>query len=430
MEIIPTSKSFRQYLTFWAGQIFSLLGSMVVHFVIMWYLTVTTESPMVLALASFFYFLPMIIIMPVAGVFTDRHNRKKIIMIVDSLQALATVILIMLLAMGLSNVWIIFLFIGIRSIFQAFHQPTVNAVVPTMVPKEKLSRVNGLNFLFNGVIQIIGPLLAAILLVFMTVSQALWVDVITFIIAFIPLIFITIPIIRTKQEKVENSTSFKEEFSDGFKTLKKIPGFILLMIMAMLLNFLIQPLSTLMPYFAAVIHDASAFEYAVMSVGFQGGIIGGALLTTMKKQWKHKIRLTFSILAVFMVAYSMLAIAPYRAFIYMMIITFIMGFMLPIVNTLYQTIQQTVVPHEKLGRVGSIDSTFSMIITPLGAILAGPLGEFLGVENLFFICGVLGVVVLGILYFFTGIRHVNYDQIAEELQVKPKEEKVIPEIIE
>ena len=149
MEIIPTSKSFRQYLTFWAGQIFSLLGSMVVHFVIMWYLTVTTESPMVLALASFFYFLPMIIIMPVAGVFTDRHNRKKIIMIVDSLQALATVILIMLLAMGLSNVWIIFLFIGIRSIFQAFHQPTVNAVVPTMVPKEKLSRVNGLNFLFN-----------------------------------------------------------------------------------------------------------------------------------------------------------------------------------------------------------------------------------------------------------------------------------------
>ena len=430
MEIIPTSKSFRQYMTFWAGQTFSLLGSMVVQFVIMWYLTVTTESPMVLALANFFYFLPMIGLMPLAGVFSDRHSRKIIIMIADSSQAIATVILIVFLAMGLSNVWIIFLFIALRSAFQAFHQPTVNAVVPTMVPKEKLSRVNGLNFLFNGVMQIIGPMLAAILLVFMTVHQALWIDVITFIIAFIPLVFITIPLVRIKQKQVEDNGRFLEEFSDGFRTLKSIPGFIILMIMAMLLNFLIQPLSTLLPYFAAVLHDATAFEFAIMSVGFQGGIISGAILTTLKKKWKKKIRVSFSVLVVVMIAYSMLALAPYRAFLYMMVMAFIMGFMLPIVNTLYQTIQQTVVPHEKLGRVSSIDSTFSMVIMPVGALLAGPLGEILGVANLFFICGILGVVVLIILYFFTGIRHVNYDLITEETRVQLEEESIIPEIIE
>lgn len=430
MEIIPTSKSFRQYLTFWAGQIFSLLGSMVVHFVIMWYLTVMTKSPMVLALANFFYFLPMIMVMPVGGVLADRHNRKKIIMIVDSSQALVTLFLIIFLSMGLSNVWLIFLFIGLRSMFQAFHQPTVNAVVPTMVPKEKLSRVNGLNFLFSGVVQIIGPLLAAILLVFMTVSQALWIDVITFAIAFIPLVFITIPLLRTRQEKVENNSSFIEEFSDGVRTLKKIPGFIVLMMMAMLLNFLIQPLSVLLPYFAAILHDASALEYAIISAGFQGGIIAGAILTTLKKQWKHKIKVTFSTLVIVMASYSMLALSPYRAFIYMMVVSFIMGFMLPIVNTLYQTIQQTVVPHEKLGRVGSIDSTLSMVIMPVGAILAGPLGEYLGVENLFFICGVLGVIVLTILYFFTSIRHVNYDMIAKEQDAEKKVKKEFSELIE
>ncbi len=430
MEIIPTKNSFRQYMTFWAGQTFSLLGSMVVQFVIMWYLTLTTGSPMVLALANFFYIFPMVVLMPLAGVFSDRHSRKIIIMLADSLQAITTLALIIFLAMGFSNVWIIFLFIALRSAFQAFHQPTVNAVVPTMVPKEKLTRVNGLNFLFNGVMQIIGPMLAAILLVFMTVSQALWVDVITFIIAFVPLVFITIPLVRFKQDQVEDHSGFIEEFSDGFKTLKTIPGFIILMIMAMLLNFLIQPLSTLLPYFAAVLHDATAFEYALMSVGFQGGIISGALLTTLKKKWKKKIKVTFSVLIIVMIAYSMLALAPYRAFLYMMVMAYIMGFMLPIVNTLYQTIQQTIVPHEKLGRVGSIDSTFSMVITPVGALIAGPLGEFLGVANLFFICGILGVVVLVILYFFTSIRHVNYDLIAEESNMQSEEEFVIPEIIE
>ena len=167
-----------------------------------------------------------------------------------------------------------------------------------------------------------------------------------------------------------------------------------------------------------------------MSVGFQGGIISGAILTTLKKKWKKKIRVSFSVLVVVMIAYSMLALAPYRAFLYMMVMAFIMGFMLPIVNTLYQTIQQTVVPHEKLGRVSSIDSTFSMVIMPVGALLAGPLGEILGVANLFFICGILGVVVLIILYFFTGIRHVNYDLITEETRVQLEEESIIPEIIE
>jgi DHA3 family macrolide efflux protein-like MFS transporter len=430
VEIIPTKKSFRQYMIFWAGQTFSLLGSMVVQFVILWYLTITTRSPMVLALANFFYYLPMILLMPIAGVFSDKHSRKKIIMIADSMQSLATVFLIILLIMGLANIWIIFLFIGIRSMFQAFHQPTVNAVVPTMVPKEKLSRVNGLSFLFGGVVQMIGPILAGILLFFITVAQALWIDVITFIMAFIPLIFITIPLVRSKQERVESDSSFIEEFTDGFKTLKSIPGFIILMIMAMLLNFLIQPLSTLMSYFAAVIHDASPFEYALMSAGFQGGIIGGAILTTLKKEWKNKIRVTFSVLVVVMVAYSMFALAPYRDFLYMIVVTFIMGFMLPIVNTLFQTIQQLVIPHEKLGRVSSIDITLSMVITPVGAILAGPLGELLGVANLFFMCGVLGVVVLVIIYFFTGIRHVNYDALAEESPQQSKEESVLPEIIE
>jgi DHA3 family macrolide efflux protein-like MFS transporter len=264
----------------------------------------------------------------------------------------------------------------------------------------------------------------------MTVSQALWIDVITWLMAFIPLVFITIPLVRSKREKEENDSSFIEEFSDGFKTLKSIPGFIILMVMAMLLNFLIQPLSTLMSYFAAVIHDASPFEYALISVGFQGGIIGGAILSTLKKHWKNKIRVTFSVLVVVMIAYSMFAIAPYRDFLYMIVFTFIMGFMLPIVNTLFQTIQQTVIPPEKLGRVSSIDLTLSLIITPIGALLAGPLAELLGVVNLFFMSGVLGVVVLAIMYFFTGIRHVNYDIIAEESQVKSEGKSISPEIIE
>ena len=429
MEIIPTDSSFRQYLTFWGGQIISLLGSMVVQFVLTWYLTVLTENPLVLSIASFVYYLPMIFAMPIAGVFSDRWDRKKLIVIVDSSQAFVTFILIMLLAMGVADLWIIFSFMALRSIFQAFHSPAVNAIVPTMVPKEKLSRINGVNFLASGVVQLIGPILAALLLLFMTPFQALWIDIITFFIALIPLIFIKIPKVRTEAEKKEKE-SFSTEFKEGFKTLRIIPGMIVLLIMSMLLNFLIQPLSTLISYFAYVNHSATALEYAIMSTGFQGGIIFGALLTAIKKEWKHKVKVTFIVLAIFMVGYAMLAYSPYRAFLLMIILAFVMGFMLPIVNTIFQTIMQTAIPHDKLGRVSSIDSTLSMLITPFGALIVGPLALILGVPNLFFFSALLGMVTIACLYIFTGIRHVNYDEMAETMKNKLEEMKGVQEIIE
>ncbi|HUW90245.1 MAG TPA: MFS transporter, partial [Candidatus Nanopelagicaceae bacterium] len=247
MEITPTKKSFHQYLYFWIGQIFSLFGSQVVVFVIIWWLEVETQNPIVLSLASFSFILPYVLAAPIAGVFSDRLNRKKLIMTVDFLQALATLSLIIFMSMGYRELWLIFMMLALRSVFQAFHQPTVNAIIPTMVPKEKLSRINGINFLFSGFVQLVAPMFAAMLLVFLSVTQALWVDVITFVLAIIPLVFITIPSVRiAKENKVEvEKESFSKEFMDGVHTLKNTPGMVVLIILSMVGNFLLQPLNVL-----------------------------------------------------------------------------------------------------------------------------------------------------------------------------------------
>lgn len=407
MEITPTRSSFRQYIAFWGGQMFSLLGSMVVHFVIIWYLTETTESSIVLALASFFFMLPMILAFPISGVFSDRLDRKKLIITVDSLQAATTVVLILLFIAGFTNIWIIFLFIAIRSVFQAFHQPTVNAVLPTMVPKEKLSRINGVNFLASGIIQLIGPALAGTLLLFVTVEQALWTDFITFFIAFIPLILISIP--KVKVEKSTKEESFIAEFTDGIKTLRAIPGVMSLLIMAMLINFLIQPINVLTSLFVYSVHSGNELDYAFISMGIQTGIISGAILTTLKKQWKNKIAITIFCLIIFMVGYAFMGLAPYRAFLYIFLINVAMGFILPIVNTIAQTIMQNIIPHEKYGRVDSINSMLSMLMTPFGALIVGSLAGITGIPNMFILSGVLGVSVTIIMYFFSGLRKLDFD---------------------
>lgn len=408
MEIIPTQKSFRSYMFFWSGQLFSLLGSMVVHFVIIWWILIETESPIMLSLGQFFYFLPMLLAMPIAGVLSDKLKRKNIIIVVDSLQAYATIILIILFIYNVANIWLVLVFIGLRSLFQAFHQPTVAAVTPSMVPKEKLSRINGINFLFIGLIQLIGPALGALMLQFFAIKTILWVDVITFFIALIPLIFIRIPVVRDKTQ-IKEKNGFIRDFRIGFSALMAVPGLITLLVMSMFVNFLIQPLGTLLPYYVNVIHGGMAFEYALITILLQIGIMGGAVLTTIKKEWKHKIELSFFGIAFVGVGYAILAFIP-RGFFYLIgIDLMVMGLVLPIINVIYQTILQTNVAHDKLGRVTSIDATLSMVISPVGSIIAGPITEIIGIQLLFLICAIATIILMLSMYFFTNIRHVEYN---------------------
>ncbi|MHA2096675.1 MAG: MFS transporter, partial [Candidatus Hodarchaeales archaeon] len=88
-NILSEPKNYlRNYIVFLTGQWVSILGSNIVRFGIIWYLTVKTGSPFILALAVFFSFAPFIIVTPISGVFVDRWDRKKIIIVVDFIQAI------------------------------------------------------------------------------------------------------------------------------------------------------------------------------------------------------------------------------------------------------------------------------------------------------------------------------------------------------
>ena len=431
MEVVPTLKSYRKYLFFWSGQLFSLLGSMVVHFTIIWWIQIKTGSPIFLSLGQFFYFLPILLAMPIAGVFSDKWKRKNIIVLVDSLQAYTTIILIIFFIFDVTNIWLVFLFIGLRSIFQAFHQPAVAAITPTMVPKNKLNKINSINFLFLGVIQLIGPALGAVLWNFFPIQIILWVDVITFFIALIPLIIIRIPLVRDHSEQAEKN-GFIQDFKIGFKALKLVPGLIILLTMSAFVNFLIQPLGTLLPYYVNTIHQGQAFEYALILIFLQGGMIIGAFLSFIKKEWKHKIAITFYGISFAGVGYAILALIPQGLFLYIGVTLMSMGFIIPIINIIYQTILQTNVPHDKLGRVVSIDSTLSMAISPLGSVMAGPLTELIGIHLLFLSCGIATITITMALYFFTNIRYVKYNhhEVSESSEDFEDTKIELPDLIE
>jgi DHA3 family macrolide efflux protein-like MFS transporter len=428
MEVLANKDTFRSYLFFWIGQLFSLLGSMVVFFVITFWIADVYRNPMLSAFSSFLFVLMMTICMPFAGVLADRMSRKRLIIIADSLQALATFFLIIVFQFGTVNIWIIFVFISLRSAFQAFHMPTVNAIIPTMVPKDKLTRINGVNFLFTGVVQLLSPFIGAILWSFFinSIFMIFWIDIITFFIALFPLILITIPSVKKvnySEENVEKST-FIKEFILGLKTIKFVPGLIIMIILSMLLNFLVQPVNSLMALFIINVHGGGAPQLALIEMILTGGMIVGALFTSIKKNWNNKIRVIFISIAIALIGYMIFALAPSGSYLVLGIGGVILGFSLPIINSLYQTFLQTTVPADKLGRVTSIDSTLSSVMSPAGSLLSGPIALIIGIPLLFFYCGLLGVLVTIGIWVLTGIRKVDIDSKSELEKINGRVEEI------
>ena len=397
------------YLFFFSGQLFSLLGSQIIYFVIIIWITDESKSLITLSLASFIFLIPTLIFFPIAGVISDRYDRKKIILVADSLLAFLTTILALLFMFDFPIIWVVIIIMGLRSICQAFHIPTVSAIIPSMIPKEKLSRINSIRFMFVGFISLIGPALGATLLSLFPIKIILWIDVITFFISLYPLLVLKTPKIHTENDSRENN-SFIREIRDGFSIVKKIPGLLIIMMFIMLLYLLSQPAMTLAPFYVKIIHGGNDFTYAINNILFQGGMILGSLIISFKKKWEKKMLTMFIAIMIINIGYLVYAMAPIGIFLFMQIGLIIMGLFIPIASVIVMTVIQISVPLDKMGRVSAILNTLTMVATPIGAILAGPLSIFLGgVSNLYILCAIVSIIITIIPYFFSGFRKIKYD---------------------
>ncbi|MHA1914322.1 MAG: MFS transporter [Promethearchaeota archaeon] len=409
MEEIATQETYKSYMVFFIGQLFSLLGSLVVFFVIFIWIWDVTGSAIMLSIANFIFLIPTLVIFPFAGVISDRYDRKKIILVSDSLQALFTTIMALFFIFDFTIVWVVFLFLGLRSVCQGFHMPTISAIVPSMIPRDKLSRINGVRFMFLGIVQFIGPAVGATLLFLFPIKYILWIDVITFFIALFPLIKLKAPRIQ-RDNTEEERNSFGREITEGLRIIRTIPGLFVIILLAMLLMLLSQPSMTLAPMFIKSIHGGNDFTLALNNMILQGGMIVGSVVVSIKKHWKNKIRTLFIGIMLINIGYLIYAIAPIGIFIMIQVGLLIMGLIMPIIDVIVMTVIQTTVPLDKMGRVSSILNLLMMIATPIGAILAGPLSLVMGVSNLYIICAITSIVVTAIPYMSKGIRQIDYDK--------------------
>jgi len=415
--IEPDSKSFRMFKIFFVGQILSLLGSEIVQFSIVWWITIETGNPSLLSLSMFLTFLPKILFAPLSGILADRMNKKFLIGLADFLQAVATLGLILMFFANNAGIWTVISINIIRSAFQTFHRPASASIIPLMVPKNKLSQMNGLQQLSTGIVSTVGPIIAAGLLLIFDISEILWFDVISFIVAFSLLLVINIPKIRTKQLPTQANSSLKgvkkpsmiQDFKEGINIIRNLRGLSTVIILVLLANFLITPLIVLLSYFVKFDHNGSVSNLALVSGIMQAATIIGALIVSIRKEWKNKVLVFMIGILMIYSGIAIIGITPTGQFWIMYVGGFISCLGVPIITAMFLTFIQTVVPVDKIGRVTSNLEMLGTIFMPLGMLISGPIAAWIGSGMLFFISSVLGIILTIVLYFKSDLSSLNAD---------------------
>ena len=283
------------FFTIWGGQALSLLGSQLVQFALIWYLTVETGSATVLATASLVGLLPYVIFGPIIGTLVDRWDRRRVMLAADSIVAMATVVLAFLFATDQAEIWHIYLVMFIRSLSGGFHGNAMSASTALMVPVEHLTRIQGINQMLNGGLNVISAPLGALLLNLLPLQSILAVDVITAAFAIIPLFFIAVPQperIERKVDQREDHPSVWQDFKDGLRYVASWPGLLMLGLMAIVINFLLTPAGSLLPLLVKDYFGGGAVELGWVNSASGIGVIVGGLALGVWGGFKRKILTT------------------------------------------------------------------------------------------------------------------------------------------
>lgn len=380
----------RRFFAIWTGQAFSLLGSQLVQFALVWWLTSATGSATVLATATLFAILPQVFIGPFAGALVDRWNRRLVMIFSDTLIAVTTVGLMILAATGNLQVWHIYVAMLLRSAFGAFHFPAFQASTSLLVPDEHLARINGLNDGVRGLMSIAAPPVGALLLGLLPLQWVLSVDVITAALAVLPLLIVAIPqpAERGVSEHANPVKAVTMDMVEGLRYVRAWPGLLALVAVAMALNLVLAPTASFTPLLVTKHFGGGAVELGWLESALGVGVIAGGLTLGVWGGFRRRILTSLAGIIGISFGVMLMGLAPAQMLWVGLAGMFVMGFTNPLANgPIFAIIQSTVKP-EMQGRVMGLLGSGAAAMMPIGLLMAGPLADRIGVRALYVIGGV------------------------------------------
>ncbi|NND84528.1 MAG: MFS transporter [Acidimicrobiia bacterium] len=358
----------RTFFTVWAGQLVSQVGSSMTGFALTIFVYQESGSVTRLAMVLLAVSLPGLLLGPVAGAWTDRVNRRLVMILGDGVAGLGTMVLAALFLTDNLAYWHIVTTAAVMSAGQAFQEPAYRAALPTLVPKEQLGRANGLVELGPAIGTLVAPAIAGGLLLVFGIGVVLAVDVITFLLAVGTLLFVRFPDVASATRE---RTGVWKEFLEGWNWLRARRGLFGLLWVFAGVNLVLTLANVLWVPVFLTFTDEAALGRVMSGVGLS--MVAGSIAMGAWGGPKKRIAGILGFIALGGVGLVVAGLKP--SIVLASAGAFLLMFMVPIVNGTGQALWQSKVELDLQGRVFSARRMIATIATPIAFVSAGPLAD-------------------------------------------------------
>jgi MFS family permease len=388
----------RDFGLLWLGQAVSLVGDGIYLVAIAWLVLDISNEPSALALVGLAWTLPMVAALLIAGVLSDRIERRRLMIAGDLLRFAAIGAIAALALADAAELWHVIALVVVYGIGEALFQPAFSAVVPDIVPREDWLQANAVRELMEPIgLRFAGPALGGLLIALFDVGAAFVVDAATFGIS-----AVAIGLMSRQPPVREGGVSMRDDLAEGFAYVRAHAWlWATLAGAALFLLFTYGPMEVLLPYIIKneLGGDAATFG-TVLAVGGIGSIAAAVILSITGLPRRH-VTFMWSAWSVGIAMDIGLALAG--ASWQMCVLAFFSFGLFTAGLLTWSMLMYTLVPAEMLGRVSSVDWFVSIGLTPLSFALTGPIAEELGARATLAGAGVLGLLTV-VFVFIPGVR--------------------------
>lgn len=356
-----------KFLLIWAGEFLSVIGTGLTTFALGVYVYQRTNTASSYVFILMCIFLPPFLLKPYGGVLADRYDRRLMMVLGDSGASLGLIFIFVMMATGRIELWHIYLGIAMSSVFSAFQEPAYKALITDLLPEEQYAKASGLMQLASSAQYLISPFLAGILLTVMKVEYIFLLDISTFFIASVIVIWIRKSLGGTITQP--SHQPFFADLKDGIQAFSKNRGVVHLVLTIMLVLFFVGLLQSLIVPMLLNLTTPKAVGIA-QSLCASGMIIGSLFIGVFGSKQKHVITL---VLSLFLSGIFFAGLGLSTQIFVVTAAGFLFFATLPFINTSIEVLIRKNIDNRQQGRVWSIIS----MITYFGSIIAFAVAGFL-----------------------------------------------------
>jgi DHA3 family macrolide efflux protein-like MFS transporter len=382
-------KNYPDFLKVWLGRTISRFGDALDGIAFMWLMYKLTGSTLLMGSVMAVSAIPSLFGMA-AGVFVDRMDKKKVMILMDLLRGVSTTVIAVLFMTDNLQVWQLFAFAFFNSICEVFSSPARSSAMQVLIKKEHYLSANSLGQASGAIAEILGMGIAAAIIGLWGVGIAILIDAATFLISAFTAAIANIEKVISSSDKL-NFSKFLKELFEGLTVIKSNSMIFINMILGAAINILLAPFNVLMPIYSDKILNSGEKGYSSMGIGIMVGTVLGSLLVG---QIAHKFKKSTVIITGFLVfASNIVALGFVNNLFLAIVFSTLMGVCLPLITATGMSVIQAHTPKEKMGRVTSTMQTIGLIGMPVGFAASGIIGESLNVQYTFIGIGVIMIVI-------------------------------------